>query len=58
MKSSLDEFLKIGADHRPDSIAVVFTDITLPPKMYTASIKMIILIKKKSLLHYVSIEVI
>lgn len=39
MKSSLDEFLNIGADHRPDSIAVVFTDITLPQKMYTASYK-------------------
>lgn len=25
---SLNEFLKIGGDHRPDSIAVVFTDIT------------------------------
>ena len=26
--SKLDEFLKIGADNRPDSIAVVYTDIT------------------------------
>ena len=24
----LDEFLKIGGDHHPDSIAVVYTDIT------------------------------
>lgn len=26
--SKLDEFLNIGADHRPDSIAVVYSDIT------------------------------
>jgi len=63
MRSSLDEFLDIGADHRPDSIAVVFTDITKErSNMYAICmlhlIKMIILIKKKSLLHYVSIEVI
>ena len=28
MKSSLDEFVKNCGDHRPDTIAVVFTDIT------------------------------
>lgn len=36
----LDEFLKIGGDHRPDSIAVVFTDITSSrSNMYAASYK-------------------
>lgn len=40
MRSSLDEFLDIGADHRPDSIAVVFTDITSSrSNMYAASYK-------------------
>ncbi len=40
MRSSLDEFLDIGADHRPDSIAVVFTDITKErSNMYAASYK-------------------
>ena len=33
----LDEFLKIGGDHRPDSIAVVFTDLNR--KFYTATYK-------------------
>lgn len=36
----LDEFLKIGGDHRPDSIAVVYTDITSKNrKFFTASYK-------------------
>lgn len=36
----LDEFLKIGGDHRPDSIAVVFTDITQSRShMYAATYK-------------------
>lgn len=36
----LDEFLKIGGDHRPDSIAVVFTDITSKNrKFFTATYK-------------------
>ena len=36
----LDEFLNIGADHRPDSIAVVFTDITTKNrKFFTATYK-------------------
>lgn len=36
----LDEFLNIDADHRPDSIAVVFTDITTKNySSYTASYK-------------------
>lgn len=38
--SKLNEFLQIGADHRPDSIAVVFTDITSKNySFYTASYK-------------------
>lgn len=36
----LDEFLKIGGDHRPDNIAVVFTDITQSrSNMYAATYK-------------------
>lgn len=36
----LDEFLNIGGDHRPDSIAVVFTDITTKNrKFFTATYK-------------------